>query len=43
MVGLGGQLLATAKAVAFEVFRPELVREMAYSDGAQGGRPPFNR
>ena len=29
-------------AVDFEVFRPELTRALAYSDGSQGGRPPFD-
>lgn len=24
------------------MFRPELVRALAYSDGAQGGSPPFD-
>ena len=36
------QLLAFAVAVDVEVFRPELTRTLAYSDGAQGGRPPFD-
>ena len=39
---LGDQLLAFAAAVDFEMFRPELVRALAYSEGAQGGRPPFD-
>ena len=39
---LGDQLLAFAAAVDFEIFRPELTRALAYSDGAQGGRPPFD-
>ncbi len=39
---LGDQLLAFGKAVDFELFRPELARVLAYSDGAQGGRPPFD-
>jgi transposase, IS5 family len=39
---LGDQLLAFAGAVDFEVFRPELNAALAYSDGAQGGRPPFD-
>lgn len=39
---LGDQLLAFAKVVDFEVFRPELAKALAYSDGAQGGRPPFD-
>ena len=40
--GLGDQLLAFAAAVDFEMFRPELMRALAYSDGSQGGRPPFD-
>jgi len=39
---LGDQLLSFASAVDFEVFRPELTTVLAYSDGAQGGRPPFD-
>lgn len=39
---LGDQLEAFAGAVDFEIFRPELVKALAYSDGAQGGRPPFD-
>ena len=39
---LGDQLLAFAAAVDFEMFRPELTRALAYSDGAHGGRPPFD-
>src|SRR5271154_5479066 len=39
---LGDQLLAFAGAVDFEIFRPELNAALAYSDGAQGGRPPFD-
>jgi IS5 family transposase len=39
---LGDQLLAFARVVDFEMFRPELSRALAYSDGAQGGRPPFD-
>src|SRR5215469_11419613 len=39
---LGDQLLAFAAAMDFEVFRPELTRALAYSDGLQGGRPPFD-
>lgn len=26
----------------FEVFRPELNKALAYSDGSKGGRPPFD-
>jgi IS5 family transposase len=37
---LGDQLLTFAEAVDFEMFRPELTKALAYSDGARGGRPP---
>ena len=33
---LGDQLLAFAKVVEFEAFRPELTKALTYSDGAQG-------
>jgi IS5 family transposase len=39
---LGDQLEAFQSAVDFEIFRPELVAALDYSDGAQGGRPPFD-
>ncbi len=39
---LGDQLEAFQSAVDFEVFRDELNKALAYSDGAQGGRPPFD-
>ena len=39
---LGDQLLAFAKVVDFEAFRPALTKALAYSAGAQGGRPPFD-
>ena len=39
---LGDQLEAFRAAVDFELFRPELNVALAYSDGAQGGRPPFD-
>lgn len=39
---LGDQLLAFAAAVDFGMFRPELTGALAYSDGAQGGGPPFD-
>jgi IS5 family transposase len=42
LTALGDQLLSFAGAVDFEVFRPELARALAYSDGARGGRPPFD-
>lgn len=28
--------------VDFEIFRPELTTALSYSDGSQGGRPPFD-
>jgi len=42
LTDLGDQLLMFAAAVDFEIFRPELIRALAYSDGAKGGRPPFD-
>jgi IS5 family transposase len=42
LTDLGDQLLTFAAAVDFEIFRPELTRALAYSDGARGGRPPFD-
>lgn len=39
---LGDQLEAFGRAVAFEMFRGDLVKALAYSDGSQGGRPPFD-
>lgn len=39
---LGDQLDAFAGAVDFEIFRTDLVKALAYSDGSQGGRPPFD-
>src|SRR3974390_378605 len=39
---LGDQLEAFRAAVDFEVFRDELNKALAYSDNAQGGRPPFD-
>src|SRR3974390_1480304 len=39
---LGDQLEAFGGAVDFEIFRADLVSALAYSDGAQGGRPPFD-
>jgi hypothetical protein len=38
LTDLGDQLLAFAKVVDFELFRPDLSKVLAYSDGAQGGR-----
>jgi IS5 family transposase len=40
--GLGDHLEAFAAAVDFEMFRGGLVSALGYSDGAQGGRPPFD-
>src|SRR6201984_1848822 len=40
--GLGDHLEAFAAAVDFEMFRADPVAALAYSDGAQGGRPPFD-
>ena len=42
LTDLEDQLLAFTKVVDFEAFRPELTKALAYSDGAQGGRPPFD-
>ncbi len=39
---LGDQLEAFRATVDFEIFRPELNAALAYSDGARGGRPPFD-
>jgi transposase, IS5 family len=39
---LGDQLEAFAGAVDFEIFRADLLKALAYSDGSQGGRPPFD-
>jgi len=39
---LGDQLEAFRAAVDFEMFRPDLDAALAYTDGAQGGRPPFD-
>jgi transposase, IS5 family len=39
---LGDQLEAFKTAVDFEIFRAGHVSVLAYSDGAQGGRPPFD-
>ena len=40
--GPGDQLEAFSRTVDFEVFRPELEKALAYSDGSKGGRPPFD-
>jgi len=39
---LGDQLEAFRAAVDFEIFRADLMSALAYSDGAQGGRLPFD-
>jgi len=39
---LGDQLETYAGAVDFEMFRKDLEAALAYSDGTQGGRPPFD-
>jgi IS5 family transposase len=39
---LGDQLEAFRTVVDFEMFRPELNAALAYSNGSQGGRPPFD-
>ena len=39
---LGDHLEAFGKAVDFEIFRCDLMAALNYSDGAQGGRPPFD-
>jgi IS5 family transposase len=39
---LGDQLEAFRAAVDFETFRPDLNAAVSYSDGSQGGRPPFD-
>lgn len=40
--GLGDQLEAFKLAVDFEIFRPTLVSALGYTNGSQGGRPPFD-
>ena len=39
---LGDHLEAFQSAIDFEVFRADLMSALAYSDGLQGGRPPFD-
>jgi IS5 family transposase len=39
---LGDHLEAFAAAVDFEMFRADLISASGYSDGAHGGRPPFD-
>src|SRR5215204_472080 len=38
----GDPLETMARAVVFEAFRPVLEQGLAYSDGAKGGRPPYD-
>ena len=39
---LGDELETYAGTVDFEMFRPELDMALAYCDGADGGRPPYD-
>lgn len=39
---IGDQLESFSAVVDFEMFRPDLVVALNYSDGAKGGRPPFD-
>lgn len=39
---LGDELLGFAEAVDFGIFGPDLIAALGYSDGSQGGRPPFD-
>jgi hypothetical protein len=39
---IGDQLEAYASVVDFEIFRADLDTALDYSDGAKGGRPPFD-
>ncbi len=39
---VGDALEAYAASVDFELFRPDLEAALAYSDGARGGRPPYD-
>ncbi|WP_264810293.1 transposase, partial [Acetobacter orleanensis] len=40
--GLGDQLEAFSRTLDFEVFRPDLDKAVAYSDGSKGGCPSFD-
>jgi len=40
--GLGGQLAAFSRTLDFKVFRPDLEKALAYSDGSKDGQPPFD-
>lgn len=42
LIGLADQLEAFSQTVDFEVFRPELNKALAYSDGSKGGCLPFD-
>jgi transposase, IS5 family len=42
LTNLGDQLLAFATFVDFGMFRPDLLKTLAYSDGAQDERRPFD-
>jgi transposase, IS5 family len=39
---IGDQLEAFTAVVDFEMFRPDLMTALNYSDGTKGGRPPFD-
>ena len=39
---IGDALETYAAAADFELFRPDLEAALAYSDGARGGRPPYD-
>lgn len=39
---LGDQLEAFSRVIDFEVFRAELEAALSRSDGAKGGRPPYD-
>lgn len=39
---LGDQLEAFRSVIDFEIFRADLLAALDYSDGSQGGRPPFD-
>ena len=38
----GDPLEVLAQVIDFEAFRPTLVAALSYSDGAKGGRPPYD-
>ena len=39
---IGDQLEAYAAVVDFKIFRADLEAALGYSDGAKGGRPPYD-